>query len=113
MESIQPGSSLISILNFYESLNLLMSDQSTSTLDPGKQAILNRIEAILDREVRPGLRADGGDVEVAGIDDDNIVQVRMQGACVGCSSSIYTLSMSIEAVLKAAIPEIRFVEAVP
>ncbi|CAN5799038.1 NifU family protein [soil metagenome] len=90
-----------------------MTDPASPTLDPGKQALLERIEAVLDRDVRPGLRADGGDVEVAGIDDDNIVQVRLQGACQGCSSSIYTLTMGIEASLKAAIPEIRFIEAVP
>lgn len=74
--------------------------------------ILQRIERVLDEHVRPALRADGGDVEVVGIDADRIVQVRMQGACQGCPSSIMTLSMGIEATLKAHIPEIRFIEAV-
>ncbi|MFO0910551.1 MAG: NifU family protein [Isosphaeraceae bacterium] len=75
--------------------------------------LLQRIEAILDEKVRPGLRSDGGDVQVVGIDDDRIVQVRMTGACQGCSSSVMTLTFGIEAQLKAAIPEIRFLEAVP
>lgn len=75
--------------------------------------LLQRIEHVLDQHVRPGLRADGGDVEVVGIDADRIVQVRMQGACQGCPSSIMTLSMGIEATLKAHIPEIRFIEAIP
>ncbi len=91
----------------------MMNNQNLATTESDKQAIWNRIEAVLEQEVRPGLRADGGNVELAGIDDDNIVQVRLQGACAGCSSAIYTLSMSIESTLKAAIPEIRFVEAVP
>jgi Fe-S cluster biogenesis protein NfuA len=81
--------------------------------DPRKRALLERIEAILDRDVRPGLRADGGGVELVGIDDDNIVQVRMQGACQGCPSSVITLTMGIEATLKARLPEIRFLEPVP
>jgi Fe-S cluster biogenesis protein NfuA len=84
-----------------------MSDES------GRRALRERIEAILDQQVRPGLRADGGDVEVVDIDDDNIVQVRMKGACEGCASSAMTLTMGIEAALKAQIPEIRFLEAVP
>ncbi len=71
-----------------------------------------RIEAVLDTYVRPGLRADGGDVELVGIDADKIVQVRMQGACVGCPSSSITMTMGIEATIKAHIPEIRFLESV-
>jgi Fe-S cluster biogenesis protein NfuA len=80
---------------------------------PRNRALLERIETVLDRDVRPGLRADGGAVELVGIDDDNVVQVRMQGACQGCPSSVITLTMGIEAVLKAQIPEIRFLEPVP
>jgi Fe-S cluster biogenesis protein NfuA len=75
--------------------------------------LLARIEAVLDEQVRPGLRADGGDVEVVGVDDDRIVQVRMQGACQGCPSSMMTTIFGIEAALKARVPEVRFLEAVP
>lgn len=75
--------------------------------------LLRRIEDVLDSDVRAGLAADGGGVELAGIDADNIVQVRLLGACQGCSSSLYTLTMGIERALKVRIPEIRFVEAVP
>jgi Fe-S cluster biogenesis protein NfuA len=75
--------------------------------------ILERIERVLDESVRPELRADGGDIVLVGIDPDNIVQVRLTGACQGCSSSVITMSMRVEATLKAQIPEIRFLEAVP
>ena len=71
-----------------------------------------RIEAVLDEHVRPGMRADGGDVEVVGIDADRIVQVRMKGACVGCPSSTITMTMGIESAIKARVPEVRFLEAV-
>lgn len=80
---------------------------------PNRLELLARIEAVLDEQVRPGLRADGGDVEVVGIDDDRIVQVRMRGACQGCPSSTMTVVFGVEAALKALIPEIRFLEAVP
>jgi len=80
---------------------------------PRRQELKAKIEAVLDQDVRPGLRADGGDIEVVDIDADNIVQVRMRGACQGCPSSTMTLTMGVEAALKAQIPEIRFLEAVP
>jgi Fe-S cluster biogenesis protein NfuA len=75
--------------------------------------LLARIEQVLDERVRPDLRSDGGDIVLVGIDEDNIVQVRLTGACQGCSSAIMTLSMRVESTLKAALPEIRFIEAVP
>jgi Fe-S cluster biogenesis protein NfuA len=84
-----------------------------SDTQANRSALRARIEAVLDDQIRPGLRADGGDVELVDIDEDNIVQVRMQGACQGCPSSTMTLTMGIEAALKALIPEIRFLEAVP
>lgn len=80
--------------------------------DPDRE-LKARIEAVLDEHVRPGLRADGGDVEVVGIDTDRIVQVRMKGACVGCPSSSITMTMGIESAVKARVPEVRFLEAVP
>ena len=77
-----------------------------------KRQILARIEDVLDRNIRGSLVADGGQVEVVGIDDDDIVQVRMLGACQGCASSPITLTMGIEAAIKAEVREVRFVEAV-
>ena len=71
-----------------------------------------RIEAVIDRDVRPGLLADGGDVEVVGVDEDRIVQVRLLGSCQGCAASIYSTTMGIEAAVKAQVPEVRFLEAV-
>ena len=90
----------------------LMSEPATDR-EPARRALLARIEAVLDQEIRAGLLADGGQVEVVGIDDDQIVQVRMLGACSACPSATITLTMGIEAALKARIPEIRFLEAVP
>lgn len=84
----------------------------TDDPDARRRAILDRVERVLDRDVRAGLVADGGGIEVVGLDDDDILQVRLLGACAGCSSSAITLSMAIERSLKAEIPEIRFVEPV-
>jgi Fe-S cluster biogenesis protein NfuA len=78
-----------------------------------RRELLERIERVLDDVVRPELRAEGGNIVVVGIDPDRIVQVRLSGTCEGCASSVLALSMRVEATLKAHIPEIRFLEAVP
>jgi Fe-S cluster biogenesis protein NfuA len=88
-----------------------MTETTTDKTTPDR--LLERIERIIDEQVRPGLRSDGGDIEVVGIDEDHIVQVRLLGACQGCSSSIMTLTMLVERAVKAEIPEVRFLEAVP
>jgi len=76
-------------------------------------ALRRRVEQVLDEQVRPDLRRDGGDLELVGIDADRIVQVRLLGACRGCSSSTITLTMLAERAIKERVPEVRFLEAVP
>jgi Fe-S cluster biogenesis protein NfuA len=70
-----------------------------------------RVAQALD-EIRPALQADGGDVELVDITDDNVVQVRLVGACQGCPMSQMTLTAGIEQTIKAYVPEIKAVEAV-
>jgi Fe-S cluster biogenesis protein NfuA len=63
-------------------------------------------------EVRPHLQADGGDVELVEVTDDNVVKVRLLGACVGCPMRQMTLTHGITQFLKKKVPEIKSVEAV-
>jgi len=70
-----------------------------------------KVEAILDK-VRPLLQADGGDVELVDVDDDGVVKVRLQGACMGCPMSTITLQQGIARILKEQIPEVKEVIAV-
>jgi Fe-S cluster biogenesis protein NfuA len=93
-------------------LTLINNSPTDEEHSPRRAELLERIERVLDEQVRPGLRADGGDIVLVSIDPDNIVQVRLTGACQGCSSSVVTMSMRVEATIKAQIPEIRFIEAV-
>jgi Fe-S cluster biogenesis protein NfuA len=72
--------------------------------------IVVRIREILERDVRPYVEQDGGEISFAGY-RDGIVEVILQGACAGCPSSSITLKMGIEARLKDEIPEIRSVVA--
>jgi Fe-S cluster biogenesis protein NfuA len=61
-------------------------------------------------EIRPSLQADGGNVELVDIEND-IVKVRLIGACAGCPMSQMTLKRGVEQHLKRNIPEISSVEA--
>lgn len=70
-----------------------------------------KVEAALAK-VRPSLEADGGGVELVGITDDKVVEVRLQGACKGCPMSQMTLAMGIGRVLRQDVPEVTDVRAV-
>ena len=62
--------------------------------------------------IRPMLQNDGGDIEYIGIDPDNTVKVRLQGACRGCPGAQMTLKMGVERLLKEKIPDVKEVIAI-
>jgi Fe-S cluster biogenesis protein NfuA len=73
--------------------------------------MISKIENALE-QVRPFLKADGGDISLVEVTDDNVVRVKLLGACKGCSISHITMKAGIEEAIKNAVPEIRTVEAV-
>ena len=96
-----------------------------------------KIESILDK-VRPSIQADGGDVELINIRDDNVIEVRLKGTCNGCPMATLTLKAclrrlwltresllrngcpmatltlkaGIERIIKEEVPEVKEVIAV-
>ena len=70
-----------------------------------------KIEAVID-EIRPAVRADGGDVELVDFDqDEGRVEVRLMGACHACPYSLQTLKAGIEHRLRTQLPEVKSVVA--
>ncbi len=69
-----------------------------------------RIEKVLE-ELRPALRADGGDVELVDY-RDGIAYLELQGACRGCPASTATLKGYLEKHLLKRIPRLKGVESV-
>ena len=67
--------------------------------------IVTQIKELLDTRVRPAVAQDGGDITFHGF-DRGIVYLHMQGACAGCPSSMLTLKMGIENLLRHYIPEV-------
>ena len=66
----------------------------------------SNIEKALD-EIRPFLQNDGGDISLISIEDDKIVKVQLQGACVGCSVNQMTLKSGVEMTIKKYAPPIE------
>jgi Fe-S cluster biogenesis protein NfuA len=71
---------------------------------------LDRINAMLDEQVRPYLQGDGGDLYVVGL-DGNTLSVHYQGACGSCPSSISGTLVGIENLLRQIEPDIEVVAA--
>ena len=84
---------------------LLRSGHSNS--NPSSQGvnimeIMQKIEQILDEQVRPMLEGHGGDAKLVDY-ADGVVWLEMQGACSGCPSADVTTRLFIEQTLQAAL----------
>ena len=76
-----------------------------------ENALLKKINELLDQKVRPALAGDGGGLQVLGVDGFT-VKIRYQGACGSCPSSISGTLMAIEGLLKRDVnPSISVVAA--
>ena len=65
-----------------------------------------KIDSLLEEQVRPGLAAHGGNVEVIDV-DNNQVFLKLTGGCHGCSASSAPLKQGIEKGIKQNFPEIK------
>lgn len=70
-----------------------------------------KIIGIIDK-LRPYLVSEGGNIEFVKY-EDNIVYIRMMGACANCQMLDYTLKDGIEAAIVNEVPEVIEVINVP
>ncbi len=68
-----------------------------------RDSLREAIEGQLDK-LRPALIADGGNVELVGLDDDGAVRVTLLGRCATCPAQLATLKFGLEEPLRAAVP---------
>ena len=85
--------------------------ESPSSIDPDDPDEVKTIKTILDREIRPAVALDGGDITFEKYEDD-ILYVNMKGACSGCPSSTATLKQGVENRLRNAIPTLKEVVSI-
>lgn len=72
----------------------------------GPPISLDEVQSILDDMVRPALQGDGGDITLLKVEDNNIY-VKLVGSCKSCPSSIMTMKLGVEALLKEEFPAMR------
>ncbi len=72
---------------------------------------MDKVVEALD-EIRPFLNADGGDLSVVEITDENILRIEFTGACSSCSMNNMTFKNGVEDAIMRLVPEIRSVEPV-
>jgi Fe-S cluster biogenesis protein NfuA len=75
------------------------------------EMLQEKVEIALE-QLRPYLKSDGGDMELVEITEDNIVKVKLLGACKTCNMSAMTLKAGLEEALKNSAPQIKGVIAI-
>jgi len=70
---------------------------------------IKKIEEVLEREIRPGLKKDGGDIELIDVDGD-FVTVSLRGACKSCTKSQTTIKEYVEKKLRELVLDSLIVE---
>ncbi len=62
-------------------------------------------------EIRPYIQNDGGDIEFVKY-ENNIVYVKLSGACQGCQMAHVTLKEGVESAIKNEVPDVKAVEQI-
>jgi NifU-like protein len=100
-------------------VRVLKEDQGTRLAPAAKKTALTNIqkmkliEETLEREIKPALKADGGDIDLIDI-EGNKVLVALRGACSSCRAAEVTLKDYVEFKLKEFVaPEITVEEVKP
>lgn len=73
--------------------------------------LTDQVEEALNT-IRPFLEADGGNVSIEEITEDNVLKLRLLGSCGSCPMSIMTMKAGVEQAIMRAVPQIKSVEAV-
>ena len=89
----------------------ILSESVSDSKPVESNAVVNKINEVLDSKIRPAVARDGGDITFRSF-KDGIVTVELKGSCSGCPSSIMTLKQGVQNLLCHYIPEVKSVEAI-
>lgn len=84
--------------------------ESTNEIHINDGDVVKRIKELLENYVKPAVEMDGGAIQFLSY-DNGTVNLKMQGSCSGCPSSMITLKAGIEGMMKRMIPEVKEVIA--
>ncbi|MEW6671583.1 MAG: Fe-S cluster assembly protein NifU [Thermodesulfobacteriota bacterium] len=95
--------------NIQEIIDAVMGQAHPKPQKPGRLTNIQKIKLIeetLEREIRPALKKDGGDIELIDVNGNQVV-VKLRGTCAACSASQVTLKHTVESKLRELVtPEI-------
>lgn len=98
--------------------DILLTAESQLHLNDLKRKVCSRmrqqrLEEVIEKNIRPLLREHGGDIRVASFDDTSgILRVELSGSCLNCPAANYETRDFLRSCLCTEIPEIRDVEIV-
>ena len=88
-----------------------LTTENNLSVQPQGEGLIVKIREIIENEIRPTLQDDGGDIEFVDF-EDNIVKVKLYGACAHCPSSLMHMHGDVEELLKEKVREIEGLELV-
>lgn len=74
--------------------------------------LYEKVRKVVEEQITPTLRAEGGYLELVEVTEDGRVVVAMAGSCAMCPMRQFTLKGFIEKILKEQVPEVREVHLV-
>jgi len=80
-----------------------LTEADKSWLAKPKEEQISAIETIIDKDIRPGLNMDGGDLHIRDLEDGERLLIKWQGACGGCASSTGATLSYIEDSLRRQV----------
>jgi len=69
-------------------------------------ALYQNVEGIIEKEIRPYIEADGGQIKLKNV-EDGVVFVQLSGACAGCPGAAMTLKGGVERILKMKVNDVK------
>ncbi len=100
---------LSSMMDYFNSEKPVLVETKESALfskDKNYSDLEKKIIDLLETRVRPAVAGHGGDIIFHSY-SEGIVELELQGSCSGCPSSLATLKMGVENMLKHYIPEVE------
>lgn len=97
-----------------EIIDSTLGKETVVTIQPERLTNLQKIKLIeetLEREIKPALMADGGDITLVDV-DRNTVYVQLRGTCATCTMSEITLEHYVETKLRELVADDLVVEEV-
>ena len=100
--------------NIQQIIDTILGTEKPAAKKPARLTNIQKIKLVeetLEREIKPALQKDGGDIELVDV-DGNTVFLRLCGNCAACSASQITLKHYVEAKLQEFVTPEMVVEEV-